>query len=256
MADPMQVASPRTRRSVIAAVASPELTRLDLVHPPQEVIERARQDYLDALPIAAAVVCVSEGGDAYIDMANDNFRLLTDWNGHEGNWLSQIGFFEAGTIGEALINFLESEEKAHQFEGHDGKAIAGRYFTVRLARLKGTPLAARRCLISMIDKTAQVETEKSLRAEMLRDSLTGLPNRLAFNEKVEALLESPHFREGSHAVVCIDMTRFSRVNECMGAIAGDELLITFARRLFSALRSGDVLARTGGDEFGILVRLG
>ena len=51
------------------------------------------------------------------------------------------------------------------------------------------------------------------------------------------------------------MTRFSRVNECMGAIAGDELLITFARRLFSALRAGDMLARTGGDEFGILMRL-
>lgn len=252
----MQVVSPRARRSVIAAVASPEVARLDRVSPPQEVIERARQDYLDALPIAAAVICVSEGGDAYIDMANDNFRLLTDWNGHEGNWLSQIDFFQAGTIGEALTSFLASEEKAHQFEGHDGKAIAGRYFTVRLARLKGTPLADRRCLISMIDKTAQVETEKSLRAEMLRDSLTGLPNRLAFNEKVEAILESPHFREGSHAVVVVDMTRFSRVNECMGAIAGDELLITFARRLFSALRSGDVLARTGGDEFGILVRLG
>ena len=51
------------------------------------------------------------------------------------------------------------------------------------------------------------------------------------------------------------MTRFSRVNECMGAMAGDELLITFARRLVSALRPSDVLARTSGDEFGILMRL-
>ena len=51
------------------------------------------------------------------------------------------------------------------------------------------------------------------------------------------------------------MTRFSRVNECMGAIAGDELLITFARRLVSALRPSDMLARTSGDEFGMLMRL-
>jgi diguanylate cyclase (GGDEF)-like protein len=107
----------------------------------------------------------------------------------------------------------------------------------------------------LIDRTAQVETERSLRSEMLRDSLTGLPNRLAFNEQVEKVLEDGAFLPGSHAVLVVDMTRFSRVNECVGSIAGDELLITFARRLCSSLRAGDVLARTGGDEFGMLIRL-
>jgi diguanylate cyclase (GGDEF)-like protein len=126
---------------------------------------------------------------------------------------------------------------------------------VRLARLSGTAATPHRCLLSLLDTTAQVETERNLRAEMLRDSLTGLPNRLAFNERIEEILDHPNFQESSYAVVVVDMTRFSRVNECMGAIAGDELLIAFARRLFSALRVGDVLARTGGDEFGILMRL-
>ena len=51
------------------------------------------------------------------------------------------------------------------------------------------------------------------------------------------------------------MLRFSRINELMGSLAGDELLITFARRLILALRTGDVLARTGGNEFGVLVSL-
>ncbi len=254
----MQTAAPRGRnRSLKAAVSpvreAPAEPRLTVA---EEVIERARQDYLDALPIAAAVICVSAGGDPYIDMANENFRQLTDWNGHEGKWVSQVVFLQAGTIGKTLTAFLKTDEKARQFEGHDGQAIGGRHFTVGLARLKGTPLSPKRCLISLIDKTAQVETEKSLRAEMLRDSLTGLPNRLGFNEKIEALLEAPDFREGSHAVIVVDMHRFSRINECMGAIAGDELLITFARRLFSALRAGDILARTGGDEFAILMRLG
>ena len=58
-----------------------------------------------------------------------------------------------------------------------------------------------------------------------------------------------------HAVLVVDMLRFSRINESMGSLAGDELLITFARRLMSALRGGDVLARTGGNEFGVLVTL-
>ena len=90
---------------------------------------------------------------------------------------------------------------------------------------------------------------------MLRDSLTGLPHRFAFCEKVDQVLADPAFREGGWAVLAVDMTRFSRVNECMGALAGDELLITFARRLVSALRPTDMLARISGDEFGVLLKL-
>ena len=89
---------------------------------------------------------------------------------------------------------------------------------------------------------------------MLRDSLTGLPNRLAFTEFVEKAGEGSA-RDLEHAVLVVDMLRFSRINEFMGSLAGDELLITFARRLISALRAGDLLARTGGNEFGILVSL-
>ena len=89
---------------------------------------------------------------------------------------------------------------------------------------------------------------------MLRDSLTGLPNRLAFTEAIETAGANVA-RDLEHAVLVVDMLRFSRINESMGSLAGDELLITFARRLILALRAGDVLARTGGNEFGVLVSL-
>ena len=89
---------------------------------------------------------------------------------------------------------------------------------------------------------------------MLRDSLTGLPNRLAFTEAIEKAGDKVA-RDLEHAVLVVDMLRFSRINESMGGLAGDELLITFARRLILALRAGDVLARTGGNEFGVLVSL-
>jgi diguanylate cyclase (GGDEF)-like protein len=214
-----------------------------------------RQDYLEALPIAAAVLCVTPDGGSYAEAANQHFCALAGWEGEwRGNRADQSEFLARSTINDKVAAFVRSGEAAQQFDSHDGQLVGGRTYTVKLAQLSGNG-PDQRCLVSLVDKTAQVETEKNLRAEMLRDSLTGLPNRLAFNEQVEALLRRPDFREGSHAVLVVDMTRFSRINECMGAIAGDELLITFARRLFSALRSSDMMARTAGDEFGILMRL-
>src|SRR3546814_14339570 len=89
---------------------------------------------------------------------------------------------------------------------------------------------------------------------MLRDALTGLPNRIAFSERLDgpeadgqAMLET--------AILVADLDRFSRINDSLGHLAGDELLATIARRLLSAMREGDVLARIGGDEFGVIVRM-
>src|SRR3954470_485732 len=218
------------------------------------LLEAVRQRYLDALPIAAAIITLDD--DPYVECANEQFRFLAEWDERLGERrISEIPMLKTGPIGARLAAFIAGEDPAFQFDTADNRTIGGRPFTLRFARLSVLPSEPSRCLISLIDKTAQIETEKSLRTEMLRDSLTGLPNRFAFNEKVDAVLTDPAFREGGYAVLAVDMTRFSRVNECMGAIAGDELLITFARRLVSALRPSDVLARTSGDEFGILMRL-
>jgi diguanylate cyclase (GGDEF)-like protein len=223
----------------------PELDRL---------LGETRQTYLDALPIAAAILTVAD--ETLIECANDHFRSIAEWDERMGDRrIAQVPILRSGPIGTRLTAFLKSDDPAYQFDTADGRSISGRHFTVRFSRLKLLPGQPRRCLISLIDRTAQVETEKSLRSEMLRDSLTGLPNRFAFNEKVDTVLADPSFGEGNYAVLAVDMTRFSRVNECMGAMAGDELLITFARRLVSALRPTDMLARTSGDEFGILMRL-
>jgi diguanylate cyclase (GGDEF)-like protein len=224
--------------------------------PREAEFARARQDYLEALPIAAFVAAESEEGGPFIDVANDRFRDLVAPDAPDlGAPVGSVAFLEESRVGPAIAGFLRGDEQIREFEAGDGKPVGGRHFEVRFARLNRIPALGRRCLVSLNDRTAQVETERSLRAEMLRDSLTGLPNRIAFNERVEAVLEDPGFQPGSHAVLVVDMRRFSRVNECVGSLAGDELLITFARRLYSALRAGDLLARTGGDEFGLLMRL-
>jgi diguanylate cyclase (GGDEF)-like protein len=219
------------------------------------IIQQGRQDYLDALPIAAAVLQRGAAGWSFVDLANARFADVTGGVADRARPLADIPFLEGSGIAAEAETFLAADEAVLEFEATQGEAVALRHFSVRLARLNVLPALGRRCLATIVDRTAQVETERSLRAEMLRDTLTGLPNRTAFNEAVEAVLEDPAFQPGGHGVLVVDMRRFSRVNECVGAIAGDELLITFARRLCSGLRAGDVLARTGGDEFGILMRL-
>ena len=88
---------------------------------------------------------------------------------------------------------------------------------------------------------------------MLRDSLTGLPTA-RLQRTGRGCARGSGLPSGNHACWARH-DPVQPVNECVGSLAGDELLITFARRLFSAIRASDVLARTGGDEFGILMRL-
>jgi diguanylate cyclase (GGDEF)-like protein len=252
----MEAAAKRAKdKSSLADAAAGIGVPADLAEQVGGILERVRQGYLDALPVAAAIVTIGVD-DPFIECANDHFRQIAEWDERLGNRrIAQVPLLRAGPVGSRLSAFIKGNEQAHQFDTADGRSIGGRHFTVRFARLgvlAGQPV---RCMITLIDKTAQVETEKSLRSEMLRDSLTGLPNRFAFNERVDSVLADPAFVEGVYAVLAVDMTRFSRVNECMGALAGDELIITFARRLVSALRPTDMLARTSGDEFGILLRL-
>ncbi|HEY0148432.1 MAG TPA: bifunctional diguanylate cyclase/phosphodiesterase [Allosphingosinicella sp.] len=224
--------------------------------PDGSIAAHVRQDYLEALPIAAAVFRLDPRNNcALLDLANSQFADLTGWSRTSGSPANALSFLQESGLATTVADFLAADGQILQYESGDGQAVGGRHFLVRIARLRAFPGLGCRCLVSLIDRTAQVETERSLRFEMLRDSLTGLPNRLAFNEQVEKVLDDEAFLPGSHAVLVVDMTRFSRVNECVGSLAGDELLITFARRLHSSLRAGDVLGRTGGDEFGLLIRL-
>ncbi|RYY34790.1 MAG: GGDEF domain-containing protein, partial [Sphingomonadales bacterium] len=205
-------------------------------------LETARQDYLDALPIAAAVVQLTAEG-VIVAAANGAFV-------RQDVPLDAQITGDPGGIAARVAAFLRDDAGHLEFDWIDGNAIDGRHFHVRVARLASFDGVARG-LLSLIDRTAEVSTQRSLRAEMLHDSLTGLPNRAAFTEAVEEAIAA----DAQVAVLVIDLTRFSRVNECMGSVVGDELIITVARRLLGAIRSGDLLARLGGDEFGLLLQL-
>ncbi|MCZ4237962.1 GGDEF domain-containing protein, partial [Staphylococcus equorum] len=84
-----------------------------------------------------------------------------------------------------ISDFLDGDECERSFDMQEGDGISGRHFAVRLSRLAPAESPVPRCIVSLIDRTQQVEGERSLRTQMLRDSLTGLPNRAAFAEHIE-----------------------------------------------------------------------
>ncbi len=97
--------------------------------------------------------------------------------------------------------------------------------------------------------------EERIRYQALHDLLTGLPNRLLFYEMLSKALPNAARSKKTLAVMFLDLDRFKTINDTLGHTLGDKLLQGVARRLRSALRIGDTVARWGGDEFTILLPL-
>ncbi len=105
------------------------------------------------------------------------------------------------------------------------------------------------------ERTRQLEIANAQLLEMaLHDALTGLPNRTLFMKCLEQALNRPK-ADSVHqfAVLFLDCDRFKVVNDSLGHLVGDELLIAIARRLEASLSQSDTLARLGGDEFAIFL---
>jgi len=104
------------------------------------------------------------------------------------------------------------------------------------------------------DVTTRKQAELDLVHDSLHDSLTGLPNRVLFLERLERVLQRA-LRDGqpTYATMYVDLDRFKGVNDSLGHLAGDELLKRFAQVLERTVRPGDTAARLGGDEFAVLL---
>ena len=85
------------------------------------------------------------------------------------------------------------------------------------------------------------------------DSLTGLPNRNLFDDRLTRAMATARRSRGSFALLYIDIDHFKRVNDTLGHDIGDELLRQIASRLRQSLRESDTVARLGGDEFAAIL---
>ncbi len=104
------------------------------------------------------------------------------------------------------------------------------------------------------DVTEAHELERQLEYQAKHDLLTGLTNRAAFEDRLEALLDEFENRAGEHALCYIDLDQFKVVNDTCGHIAGDQLLQRVSSIILHKIRRNrDTLARFGGDEFVLLL---
>jgi diguanylate cyclase len=87
----------------------------------------------------------------------------------------------------------------------------------------------------------------------LHDSLTGLPNRALYADRVNQALATARRSGSDVAMAVVDLDRFKEVNDTLGHQNGDEFLRMIAQRMLAAIRPGDTLARLGGDEFGLVL---
>ena len=208
-----------------------------------------RQTYLDALPVPAAVVGKRTGGTRIL-AGNAAFARL---NGRKSGAAAGAALLTRIGAMASIESVLNGDSIGEQFAWRDGGLIDGRHYTVAISPVPSASKHRARVLVTLLERTGEVQAGESLRRQMLTDPLTGLVNRTGFVEGLELRIgdDGPD----AFAVALVDLARFSRVNECMGSLGGDELIITVARRLTTLLRGTDLLGRTGANEFAIAVRL-
>jgi diguanylate cyclase (GGDEF)-like protein/PAS domain S-box-containing protein len=170
-------------------------------------------------------------------------------------WLGRVHPDDAERVRAELVRHWEggSEHLESEFRILRGDEEYA-WVLVRGLALRDARGKAHRMAGSQTDITDRKRTEEQLLHEALHDPLTGLPNRALLLDRLRQVfrrrLRNP---EAGFAVLFVDLDRFKVINDSLGHAAGDELLTVVTRRLKSAIRLEDTVARIGGDEFAVVL---
>ena len=204
---------------------------------------------------------ITTDGDGCIDYMNPIAEALTGWRFHQAMGLSM----------EAVLH-LEDEQSGHVIPDPaqhcltEKRVIAPKTDNVLISRagerysIQGTaaPMVdAQGDSIGVVlvfkDVSASRRMQKMMVHQATHDPLTGLANRVEFEQRLDSALQSAKDFENTHALLFLDLDQFKIVNDSAGHVAGDELLKQVSVLLAGQLRGRDTLGRLGGDEFAVLL---
>ncbi|MBI2402199.1 MAG: EAL domain-containing protein, partial [Gemmatimonadetes bacterium] len=170
-------------------------------------------------------------------------------------WFRRVHAVDVERVRAALNAHLagrtEHFESEHRMQCQDGTY---RWVLSRGIAVRDTDGKSHRVAGSMTDISLRKAGEEKLLHEAIHDVLTGLPNRALFMDLLgRSVARSKRRKWYLFAVLFLDLDRFKVVNDSLGHLVGDQLLVGIARRLEKCLRPEDTVARLGGDEFTVLL---
>jgi len=210
--------------------------------------------------IGRAVIVTYANG--CIQMMNPTAEIITGWKQSEalGKDLEEVVSLVDKDVGEAIenlaIDVIEAGEIFNLPENctlisKDGKEIP---IEDNFAPIRDGDGNITGAVLVFQDITKRKETEAQLIRNAFYDGLTELPNRVLFLDRLKQAIERSKRKSDYYfGVLFLDLDNFKEINDRFGHGVGDDFLVAIARRLESCLRSGDTVARFGGDEFTVLL---
>ena len=230
-----------------------EVTELRAAQDAASQSERRMRLMFDSAPIGMAL----EAADGvFVEVNNALCRMV----GHEAPWL----------VGRSIADLRPEDEDRADGDQPAGQGVHGAPDTdaeVRLRRSDGSDLwvlhtrgvlrdgegDTGHVISQFVDVSESRRFRERLTHLATHDNLTGLPNRDGFAEGLSRIVAHPPRRGTRLAVLFIDLDDFKSVNDSLGHVAGDLVLVEVAGRLREHLRTDDIVARFGGDEFVVLL---